>query len=95
MITYSETQDGKEVLALIKASKIRWGIKTVDVAEALNIKSQRAAYILNKLADEHKVTRVKEPGERGVRWMTRGRVKVKTDRVSPIQEFDNCLRHLR
>lgn len=95
MITYSTTQDGKEILSLIKMFKSSKGIKTVDIASALNIKTQRAAYLLNRLSDEHKVMRLKVVGEQGVRWLPKKRDKIKPERVSPIQEFDNCLRHLR
>lgn len=95
MISYAKTQEGKEILALIKTCKSQKGIKTVDIASALNIKSQRASYLLNRLSDEHKVMRVKTFGEQGVGWLSKKRDKIKPERVSPIQEFDNCLRHLR
>ena len=95
MISYAKTQEGKEILSLIKTCKSPKGIKTVDIASALNIKSQRASYLLNRLSDEHKVMRVKIAGEQGVGWLPKKRDKIKPERVSPIQEFDNCLRHLR
>ena len=94
-MNYSATQDGKEILSLIKACKSSKGIKTVDIESALNIKSQRAAYFLNRLSDEHKVMRLKVVGEQGVRWLPKKREKIKPERVSLIQEFDKCLRHLR
>ena len=95
MITYSETQDGKEIMSLIKMCKSPKGLKTVDIAASLNIKTQRASYLLNKLSRENKVIRIKVFGEEGIRWVAKKRDKIKPERLSPIQEFDNCLRHLR
>lgn len=76
MISYEKTQEGKEILALIKTCKSPKGIKTVDIASALNIKSQRASYLLNRLSDEHKVMRVKIVGEQGVGWLPKSEIRL-------------------